>query len=535
MKIRILLLVFAILFTTFFPFFSVEAATAPTYNTSIRGTKDYNSYKVTNTGDMKIYYDKEEGVSYEYSENFKLYKIIDYYYNPTTKTIVYQFTTKFKDFLSSSFSGVSGHFTEEEYMSLDNGMAYKGPFTRDDYFEQHNVVFEDHYIYSSSEFSELMSKYAAYIRKNNISSDTDLDGNLYHGYSSGYNINVGSYLVLPSKTNYVYGVMADTIKVSSDGYVTDSAIYAKVSKTNVTSNINELTSTSFSIGDSFILKVRVNIPYYPKTATNSNRVFKLNINFNYTGIDSDPDTRLYRMSYKNQYWQDTTATGIDAEYGNFEVNLYGSGNNVVATAHRYQHGFYINVLDPSELMMGGNTVNFEIPCIANHLSILGGEGNLITTNVEFSEPYSDKTFITTRDSKVTIFSYGLQITGNAGAKFEVKNGSKVVGNVTIRSDGTGSLHGIKQGDYTVKQTLAPSGYVLLTRTETVKVGPGGTQVSGKQGYYNVTMMNTIPAVLPFTGSVGNMLFTLFGFLMMITAIIFIIFYKKHHKEKMINA
>ena len=120
-------------------------------------------------------------------------------------------------------------------------------------------------------------------------------------------------------------------------------------------------------------------------------------------------------------------------------------------------------------------------------------------------------------------------------KVEVKNGSRVVGNIIIGSDGTGSLHGIKQGDYTVKQTLAPSGYVLLTRTETVKVGPGGTQVSGKQGYYNVTMMNTIPAVLPFTGSVGNILFILFGFLLMITAIIFIIFYKKRYREKMINA
>ena len=58
------------------------------------------------------------------------------------------------------------------------------------------------------------------------------------------------------------------------------------------------------------------------------------------------------------------------------------------------------------------------------------------------------------------------------------------------------------------------------------MGVGGTQVSGKNGYYNITLKNTVPAVLPYTGSLGTIIFTVIGTIFIVVSIIFLIIYRK---------
>ncbi len=130
-----------------------------------------------------------------------------------------------------------------------------------------------------------------------------------------------------------------------------------------------------------------------------------------------------------------------------------------------------------------------------------------------------------------IIIYALQITGTNGAEFKITDSSGVSkGTITIGSDGIGELKGLKSGTYTVTQTKAPAGYALISGSQTVKVGTGGTPVSGKDGYYNITMRNSILAILPFTGSMGTLIFTIIGTLLIISSIELIIRYKKKNKE-----
>ena len=58
------------------------------------------------------------------------------------------------------------------------------------------------------------------------------------------------------------------------------------------------------------------------------------------------------------------------------------------------------------------------------------------------------------------------------------------------------------------------------------MGVGGTQVSGKNGYYNITLKNTVPAVLPYTGSFGTIILTIIGTIFIVTSIVFLILYRK---------
>ena len=84
-----------------------------------------------------------------------------------------------------------------------------------------------------------------------------------------------------------------------------------------------------------------------------------------------------------------------------------------------------------------------------------------------------------------IFTYALQITGTTGARFTVTKNGNSIGTVSIGSNGLGELKGIQAGTYTIEQTTAPPGYTKLPESKTLKVGNGGTEVSGKDGYYNI--------------------------------------------------
>ena len=56
------------------------------------------------------------------------------------------------------------------------------------------------------------------------------------------------------------------------------------------------------------------------------------------------------------------------------------------------------------------------------------------------------------------------------------------------------------------------------------------EVPNKVGYYGITMLNTIPALLPFTGGVGTIIFTVSGVLITILAIVLVIVYKRRKKD-----
>ena len=83
-KISKIILTIVLLFTFSL---NVKAVTITTDNTK-QGTVDTNSYLVTNKGDITI-----NNIE---SDTFKGYKIIDFYYNSTTDTLSYEFTSNFK-------------------------------------------------------------------------------------------------------------------------------------------------------------------------------------------------------------------------------------------------------------------------------------------------------------------------------------------------------------------------------------------------------------------------------------------------------
>lgn len=505
---------------------NVKAVTITTNSETLSGNSSFK--KVTNTGSFKIYPGTNDYGSYDKS-NFGLYKIVDTYYNSSQNTINYQFTTNFQNFLNSNecYSEFKG-LTIDPFLTLNIGDAIRASYET---YSSSKVVMNGNL--SSNKFAKLMSNYASYIRSNKISYDTTAE-NTNNTYAENKIVPVGTYLVLPYSvsSNYVgtlsvFAVMVDSVRLEPNGSSWDlknGEIKAKAT----TSLLNHKISPTFSgtflsnaiVGydEKTTGKISFSIPTYPADSTSS-------INTAIITIEKVRGESGY-ISFVTPGFtiESFSPTGGTIKYNNAIAGNIKRNNSTGETIVTFE-----NI---SELP---NSIEFKY-----HAEALNSSNSVIGNNIrratlEFSDPYiSTPQGIFVRTESVTLITYALQITGTPGAVFQVKDSSgKNKGTVSISNDGIGELKGLASGTYTVTQLVAPAGYALMTDEKSVTVGTGSNTVPGKEGYYGLTWKNIVPAILPFTGRKGTILFTVIGVLLIIGSIAFIIIYKKKkQKEKL---
>lgn len=485
----------------------VNAVTLTT-NSSISSGTGY--YLVTNKGEFRVY---NEGNPYDDTQ-FTAYKIVDVFYNSSQDAIKYDFTSHFQNFLVN-YSEVRG-VTIDSFMAMNKG----GATNSSNYYNvtSDNVITGGHL--TSNEFANLMSLYATYIRRNsysgnNFTSGSSLSVSPYFPYKS-VSLEAGTYLILPRSADYVYAVMVDSIvpkKSGSTWYIDDGNVVAKKSEASIyhifiqgSENSNAI---SVNCGKSLQGKLNVAIPTYPANTTSEKRV---EIIINNVGSDFATDYQISGMTIANERY--ISSSGINI------------GNTSVGTINKSGSTLTLSFPDVSKI-----PTSFEITYKASPLNVsnavLGGSGNKRQASMVLKDPYySSSPADATLTSTSTLYTYAAQITGTTGAVFSIKKNNTLIGSITIGSNGIGELKGLQTGTYTVEQTQAPSGYTILNGANTLKVGVGGTQVSGKNGYYNITLKNTVPAVLPYTGSFGTIILTIIGTIFIVTSIVFLILYRK---------
>lgn len=490
----------------------VNAVTLTT-NSSISSGTGY--YLVTNKGEFRVY---NEGNPYDDTQ-FTAYKIVDVFYNSSQDAIKYAFTSHFQRFLDN-YSEVRG-VTIDSFMAMNKG----GATNSSNYYNvtSDNVITGGHL--TSNEFANLMSLYATYIRRNsysgnNFTSGSSLSGSPYFPYKS-VSLEAGTYLILPRSADYVYAVMVDSIvpkKSGSTWHIDNGNVVAKKSEASIYHTFIQGSENSNAIsvncGKSLQGKLNVAIPTYPANTTSEKRV---EIIINNVGSDFATDYQISGMNITNEKY--ISSSGINV------------GNTSVGTIDKSGSTLTLSFPDVSKI-----PTSFKITYKASPLNVssavLGGSGNKRQASMILRDPYSSSSPANaTITATATLYTYALQITGTTGAVFSVKNNGSSVGNITIGSNGLGELKGLQTGTYTIEQTQAPTGYSKLTGTSTIKVGSGGTEVSGKNGYYNITLRNTTPAMLPFTGGSGTIVLTIFGLLFIIASISFIVYYKKRIQNK----
>ena len=477
-----------------------------------KGTTDPDSYIVTDKATLTI-----NKVSS--SDSFLAYKIIDVFYNTTTNVVTYEFTSDFKTFLAQS--DVYKSLTLTDYYNLTSGDITSGSTQ------------------TSSTLDKLVSKYASY--KANHSSINSLDAS---GTTASANLDAGVYLVLPNSTQRIYAVMVGNLTpkaTNSTWQISDFTINAKVSDPSVVKYIGKVGQTvgSYSYGDEVPCILDVTLPQFP---TNANGIVIL------LGDVVDPIFDLPTFNKFTVKMGDTTLTTKS------DGTVVDSSGNVVATIE-IPNTYWTRQLEAKVVTLNINykyltstkiTVTYNLTL--NNYAKVNTTGNQNAAGLVINrDVYNESANATGKGSYIpyytytTIYTYGIDLlaykkndksTTLSDMTFDVYKDSSLtqkLGTITTDSSGKGTLAGVGEGTYYIKNTKAKSGYGLATTTS-MKVKISGSVASTTDGYYKVEIAVPEAGSLPLTGGSGIVTYIIIGLLIILVAVIGFVLYSKN-KDK----
>ena len=477
-----------------------------------KGTTDPDSYIVTDKATLTI-----NKVSS--SDSFFAYKIIDVFYNTTTNVVTYEFTAEFKQFLTQS--DIYNSLTITDYYNLTSGDITSGSTQ------------------TSSTLDKLVSKYASYNANHDSRNSLDVLGT-----TASANLDAGAYLVLPNSTQRIYAVMVGNLTpkaTNSTWQISDFTINAKASDPSVVKYINKVGQTvgSYSYGDEVPCILDVTLPQFP---TNANGVVIL------LGDEVDPIFDLPTFNKFTVKMGDTTLTTKS------DGTVVDSSGNVVATIE-IPNTYWTGLLETKVVTLNINykyltstkiTVTYNLTL--NNYAKVNTTGNQNTAGLVINrDVYNESANATGKGSYIpyytytTIYTYGIDLlaykkndksTTLSDMTFDVYKDSSLtqkLGTITTDSSGKGTLAGVGEGTYYIKNTKAKSGYGLATTTS-MKVKISGSVASTTDGYYKVEIAVPEAGSLPLTGGSGIVTYIIIGLLIILVAVIGFVLYSKN-KDK----
>ncbi len=442
------------------------------------------------------------------NDKLAAYKVLDAYKNEDTNEITYKFTTDFQTFLTQSEN--YQNLTVAEYTKLTSGDITSGSTK------------------TSSTLDTLASAYASYVKRNNI---TGIDMTTTDTTAT-VETTVGTYLILPKETKRVYAVMVGNLDykeqdgawVKNNATITAKVSNASLTKTITTENVKE---KSFAIGQEFSYKVVGTVPAFPTNATNKTYIIKdtFSTGLTFAGIENvvikDGEVALT-----------TNAAGEVKDNAGSTVATITFANQVMTITFNTTY-------------VTSTTVTVEYKATLNNQAVLGEAGNGNSAVLTYAnDPYGQGTY-TTEEETATAYTYGLKVLkykdedGNRkvlkGADFALysdENLTKVVGALTTDDTGYGEIKGLEEGTYYLKETKAPAGYILSKNVVEVRVDASSIEKTGaNSGYKVVEIENKKAGILPFTGGMGTMIYTLVGCMIVIVSITGYVMYQKKAKSK----
>lgn len=228
--------------------------------------------------------------------------------------------------------------------------------------------------------------------------------------------------------------------------------------------------------------------------------------------------------------------------------------------------------NPDVTIDKGSKIIVKYSATLNENAVVGEAGNTNTVNLVYSNNPNGTSTGTTKDDKVTVYTFQLNVTkvdgtSNstklAGAKFKLyyeKDGTKNYATVnlsegdnkdkitgwtatetkgtvlTTDDNGNITVKGLKEGTYYLEETEAPAGYNKLTAPVKVDIANNpnsiyelkSVEADGKAGTVaqavgTITIANNKGSTLPSTGGMGTKLFyTIGGILMAGAAIVLVV-------------
>ena len=433
-------------------------------------------------------------------DGFALYKLIDITYNSTNNTVAYSWTSAASAFIAanSTYTGLTVAQFQAKDTAAETDKTYVKTF---------------------------LGKFAAYVKTQGTAASATTTATS-GGTANINSLGMGEYVILATGNGAsanVYQIMTVSFKPDTGFNVntTDTATL-KVAEPNITKTVSDA-DKQVAYGDVITYTVTFTIPTYPEGSQNTTMsvgdVLPTGITYKaVTSIKSDTNAAITPSSV-------APTAGTSTPSWSFSYDSIKAYQSVTIT--------YTATV--------GTTIAI-------------GTANTNTVTLTYNaDPYGNTP--STDTASASVYSYGIEIYKTSddatsqklgGAKFAVYKGhgtDSLVGYITTDT-GYGYLAGLDVGEYTLKEVVAPTGYILdstlqyVTITDSLTTGTLGevdasaaTSTGYTKGYVTTHLTNTQGTfTLPSTGGMGTWVFTIAGLVVMAIAVAGLIGVSKKRKE-----
>lgn len=348
------------------------------------------------------------------------------------------------------------------------------------------------------------------------------------------NVALGQYLLLAEGGDYIYhATVANVVpKLDADKvYQVDSpTVDIKAKQVTINKTVNEAKQAVAGLDDTLHYTILADVPVYPAKAIN--KIFTIT---------------------------DTLSTGLALNSTTLAVYGVKAGTAVALS------GYFLTINGQTITI---NFLNYDAikeyaqikvvyDAKITSAAIVGGEGNINTAKLTYTNNPNKSNSSITKDDKVEVYTFGLKVLKLDGDTVDSQSVKKLAGAIfgleikseqgeyvvwtdvgrtaaelTTKEDGTIEVKQLKPGEYRLVELQAPDGYNMLETPVEFEII--ANQVNGKydgtvnlsgDGYFTQEISNW-KTILPGTGGSGTMIFTVIGLVLMMGSVAFIVIRKR---------
>lgn len=363
------------------------------------------------------------------------------------------------------------------------------------------------------------------------------------------NVDIGTYIVIIENGYMVYNpsvvnVLPEYDNTTNTWSVKEKNVTIKASSPSITKTVTTKTDKkdNYSSADNIFYIITSDIPAYLENSASKK----------YTIIDEmDKSLELNKKSililgFINS--EDEVATSIES----YTIDEKEENNKMVYTIN-----FDYNMIERYETIK----VMYNAKLVKNQNLIIGENGNNNYAYIEYSNnPYIASSIQKQSAEKVTVYTYGMEIKsvdkennniqlsrsefsienldgeklyfvkGNDGEYYKtVQNDENAIINLEVNSNGILSIKGLDEGEYIIKQTKAPEGYYISTKSYKIEIKDSDLDGILNEPY-SLIFQNSKGFTLPVTGGNGIIILASAGIILSIIGIILIISITKKRKK-----
>lgn len=393
---------------------------------------------------------------------------------------------------------------------------------------------------SSASAEDFYSALSAAIKAGDISlTETDSTTASASGEATFSGLTMGTYLVLIDNGVNVYQPMAVNLvpTLVSGEYTLESSVTetAKSSTMTISKTVSSSSSytekeevANYGTNDTLYFEIVASVPKYVDGSTQTDYYISDVLSDGLTLTDGS--IVVYGVS----------ATGSETTL--IENTAYTVGTTGVNT--NTTTADFVLTFDYDEISSYSSIRVIYTATLDQSTTTVITNGNTNTAYLDYSnDPYSTTSSLTTQSDEVTVYTYGISVAKTdtsgdplTGAQFNLYDADSNLLYFVQTSDGvyylsangtTGSsatlevnsstgileIYGLDAGTYYLKETQAPSGYNLSTKTHTITLTDDdldGVLDDGTTGVYSISVTNSQGFSLPETGGIGTVIFATLG-------------------------